>query len=122
MRLPPVVLPPLVIILFFAAVVVGQRWELPTMQHQFSSSSRSEHVTMIVDGLRCRGTSDFFVKRLQPVPGLLSVGTYVQEHRAEITYDPGSISIERIREIIEEPLRLQDGRMVRPFQVQDVRE
>jgi hypothetical protein len=122
MKIKPVLLPPIVVIFFFAAIVAGRSWELPTMQHQFSSSSQSKQVTMIVDGLRCRGTSDFFVKRLQPVPGLLSVGTFVQEHRAEIAYDPGTITVQRIREIIEEPIRLEDGRMVQPFKVQDVRE
>ncbi|MBI4720573.1 MAG: cation transporter [Chitinivibrionia bacterium] len=122
MRIKPALLPPLVVVLFFAAIVAGRGWELPTMQHQFSSSSHSKQVTMIVDGLRCRGTSDFFVKRLETVPGLVSVGTFVQEHRAEIAYDPDAITVQRIREIIEAPLQLEDGRMVQPFKVQDVRE
>ena len=77
---------------------------------------------MIVDGLRCRGTSNFFLGKLSDVDGLISVNTYVQEHRAVIVFDPARISVEEIRGIIEAPVRLRNGRIVQPFTVREVRE
>jgi len=121
MRIHPVLLPPLVALIFLGALVAARSWELPTMQHRFSTgTSERQEVEMLVEGLRCRATSDFFVKRLQDVPGLLAVDTYVQEHRASITYDPTRIAPERIREIIEEPVIIQDGSFVRPFRVTQI--
>jgi hypothetical protein len=123
MKIHPVLLPPLVIAAFFATVLGGQAWELPTMQHEFSTAdAEGQQVEMIVDGLRCRGTSNFFVARLQEIPGLLGVTTYVQEHRAAIQYDPEAITVEGIREAIEEPVFLPDGRMVWPFKVAEILE
>jgi copper chaperone CopZ len=77
---------------------------------------------MIVEGLRCRGTSNFFIKKIEKLPGLLSVSTFVQEHRAEIHYDPSRIDVQKIRGVIEEPVRLQDGRLVKPFKVLEIGE
>ena len=121
MRIRPALLAPMVVAAFFAVVLAGRAWELPTMTHEFSDSGvEGKKVEMIVEGLRCRGTSNFFVQRLQEVPGLLAVGTYVQEHRAEITYDPDSITVEQIREIIEEPIFTRDGNFAFPFSVKEV--
>ena len=123
MKIHSILLPPLVLAAFFATIIIGQTWELPTMQHEFSTTgSDARQVEMIVDGLRCRGTSNFFVARLQDIPGLLGVTTYVQEHRAVIQYDPTVISVEEIREVIEDFVFLPDGRMVRPFAVTETHE
>jgi hypothetical protein len=122
-RVPSTLLPPLVLILFLGLLAAVRGWELPTMQHQFGGNAAdARSAELIVDGLRCRGTSNFFVRRLENAPGLLAVGTYVQEHRAEITFDPAKTSLKRIREIIEEPVILRDGRVVRPFSVREIRE
>lgn len=123
MKVHPVLLPPMVVAAFFATILGGQLWELPTMQHEFSTiQSEGREVAMIVDGLHCRGTSNYFVSRLEDTPGLLGVATYVQEHRAVIQYDPEVISVEEIREIIEDFVFLPDGRMVRPFGVTEILE
>jgi hypothetical protein len=122
MKIKPMLLPPLVVILFFAAIVAGKSWELPTMQFKFAESGESRNVSMIIKGLKCRGTSNYFVKRLKDEPGFLSVSTYVQEHRAVLKYDPSQIDVARIREIIEAPATLKDGRVVQPFTVEEVRE
>jgi len=117
--------PPIVAGLFFAAIFAGQAWELPTMQHTFDqagSASQSERVEMIVEGLRCRGTSAFLVQRLQAVPGVLGVETYVQEHRATISYDPAKLTVEAIRGKIDEPVLLNDGRQVQAFHVTEIKD
>jgi hypothetical protein len=111
----------MVLVAFFATILVGRTWELPTMQHEFAEAKTDgQTVEMLVDGLRCRGTSNFFVARLQDVPGLLGVTTYVQEHRAVIQYDPEVVTVEKIQEVIEDFVHLPDGRMIRPFAVTEI--
>jgi len=102
-------------------ILAANMWELPTQQHQFSkNSSAANQVEMIVDGLRCRGTSTFFVNKLSETDGIVSVDTYVQEHRAVITFNPEQMSVEGIRQTIEAPVRLQNGQVVKPFTVREV--
>jgi hypothetical protein len=121
MKIPLGWLAPLVLVSFIGIVLAANLWELPTQQHQFGeTSAKTQEIRMIVDGLRCRGTSNFFLSKLSDVEGLISVNTYVQEHRAVIVFDPSRISVEEIRGMIEAPVRLRTGRIVRPFTVQEV--
>lgn len=114
-------LAPLVLATFLGVVLAANMWELPTQQHRFNEgSSVTGRVEMIVDGLRCRGTSNFFVNQLSEVPGIVSVDTYVQEHRAVIVFNPENISVDGIRQKIEAPVRLQNGQVVKPFTVLEV--
>jgi len=121
-RIPSVLLAPLVGLTFFGAIVIGQTWELPTMGQEFGASAGGEQsVEMIVQGLRCRGTSNFFMQQMGEVPGIVSISTFVQEHRAEIKYDASQIDVKGIQSAIEAPVLLQDGRFVQPFEVLEVR-
>ena len=123
MRIPPGWLAPFVLISFIGVILAANLWELPTQQHRFGeTSTKTQEIQMIVDGLRCRGTSNFFLSKLSGVDGLISVNTYVQEHRAVIAFDPTQISVEEIRGIIEAPVRLRNGRIVRPFAVREMLE
>jgi hypothetical protein len=123
MRVPSLLLAPLVVLTFSGAILIGQTWELPTMGQEFGAAASEEHrVEMIVQGLRCRGTSNFFMQQLANVPGLLSVSTFVQEHRAEIKFDPSQIDIVGIQRVIEAPVFLADGRIVQPFEVVEIKE
>ena len=123
MKIPAVWLAPMVILSFIGVILAANLWELPTQQHQFGESSGdTRDVEMIVDGLHCRGTSSFFLNTLSGVEGLVSVNTFVQEHRASIVYDPSIISVGEIQKLIEAPVRLKDGRVVKPFTVHEVRE
>ena len=123
MKIPTGWLAPLVLASFFGVILTSTLWELPTQQHQFGdSAANTRNIEMIVNGLRCRGTSNFFSKKLSVVDGLISVNTYVQEHRAVIVFDPSKISTKEIQQTIEAPVRLRDGRIVQPFAVREVRE
>ncbi len=123
MKIHSFLLAPLVGVVFLGVILVGNSWELPSMQKQFGESSGGiESVDIFVDGLRCRGTSNVFMKIVGEVPGVISVSTFVQEHRAAIKYDPSQIDPEGIAEVIEKPIRLRDGRMMRPFQVSEIQE
>ena len=121
MTIRPTWLVPLVICSFLGVILAANAWELPTTQHQFEeTSAETAQVQMMVDGLRCRGTANFFINMLSPVEGLVSVDTYVQEHRAVIVFDPALITTEEIRQVIEAPVTLRDGRVVQPFRVREV--
>lgn len=123
MKIPTGWLTPMVLISFIGVIFAANLWELPTQQHQFGgASTNTRNIEMIVDGLRCRGTSNFFMSKLTGKGGLISVNTYVQEHRAVIVFDPTRISVEEIRQIIEAPVRLRDDRIVKPFTVREMLE
>jgi hypothetical protein len=123
MKIPSLLLAPVVIVSFFGVIVAANLWELPTQQSKFEeASANTGEIEIIVNGLFCRGTSNFFISMLSGAPGLVTVETYVQEHRAVIVFDPTKISVPQIRQIIESPVRLRDGRIVQPFQVREVRQ
>lgn len=121
MKIHSSLIAPVVIVAFLGTILIGNAWELPSMQKQISESSdQVQTVNMIVDGLRCRGTSNFFIKVVGEVPGIVSVTTYVQEHRAAIEYDPSQIDPEGIVRSVEKPIRLSDGSLVAPFKVLEI--
>lgn len=125
MKVPLGFFSPVIGVLFLSTIFISQNWELPTLSHKFSdadSGSESRKVEMVVQGLHCRGTANFFVRKIGETPGLLSLTTFVQKHSAQIEYDPTLIGIEEIRREIEEPVRLRDGRMARPFKVVEIKE
>ncbi len=118
MKIHPFLLAPTVGVVFLGVIFIGSAWELPSMKKDFGLPAQQEKtVEMIVDGLHCRGTSNFFMSVVEKVPGVLSVSTFVQEHRASIAYDPTKIDPEGIAEAVEKPVRLRNGRTAQPFQV-----
>ncbi len=123
MKIPAVLLAPAVLVSFFGVILAADLWELPTQQSRIAeASAKTSEIQVIVDGLVCRGKSNFFLSMLSQAPGLVSVDTYVQEHRAVIVFDPTKTSVTRIQQVIETPVRLSDGRIVQPFSVREVRE
>ncbi len=123
MKIPAFLLAPAVVVSFFGVVFAANLWDLPTQQSKIAeASAKTTEINVIVNGLFCRGKSNFLVNMLSQVPGLVNVDTYVQEQRAVIVFDPTKISQIRIRQIIETRFRLSDGRIVQPFSVREVRE
>ncbi len=121
MRIPIWLLTPLVVAFFLGSIFITKNWELPSVAKEFSTASgKTATAELIIKGLRCRGTANFFMKRLEKVPGIVSVSTYVQEHRAAIEFDPGKIDEEAMIAEIEKPVRARNGRMVKPFTVTEI--
>lgn len=121
MKIPSALPAPVVLVSFLAVILAANTWELPTQKSEFAETSgKTNQVQLIVDGLFCRGKSNFLLNMLSESPGLISVNTYVQEQRAVIVFDPSKISVPRIRQIIETQFRLDDGRIVQPFSVREV--
>lgn len=118
MKIPSGILAPLVVIIFSVVIFSGSSYELPSTQKSFSeATSPTKTVKMDVEGLRCRGTANFFNGKLQGVAGIISVSTFVQDRSAKIEYDPAVTAPEKIKAIIEKPVKLKSGKVVQPFTV-----
>ena len=123
MKIPAALLAPVVLVTFAAVILAANAWELPTQKNEFAvTADGARQVQFLVDGLFCRGKSNFFVNMLAESHGLISVNTYVQEQRAVIVFDPSKISEPEIRQIIETQFQLDDGRIVQPFKVRALNE
>lgn len=105
-------------VLFAAGIWFGNQFELPTIDEQWGIEQTAEDgtVTQLIDpatlktmeiqGLRsvkCYGSSMAFKARLQKIPGIYGVKTYVGHHRAVLTYNPAQITPEQIQEKIYVP-------------------
>ena len=120
MRIPKSLIPLLVV----AALVVGYLlrgpFTLPTTRATFAAMGEGETV-FVVDGLKCKGTANFFTNLYKDVPGIAAIETYATEHRAVFTYDPNVISPDSIRAIMEAPIPLRDGSRRQVFACQSMK-
>ena len=106
----------LTVILLALGIRAGSRFELPTIDMSWGIEQTSEDgtVTQTVDpaslmtmeltglkSVKCYGSSMTFKARLEKIRGVHGVKTFVNNHRAIITYDPARTSPEKIREMIE---------------------
>jgi hypothetical protein len=62
-----------------------------------------------VEGVRCKGTAMFFSSLYEDIPGIIGIETFASERTAVFTYDKKVITPDRIRMIMEAPIRFEDG-------------
>ena len=99
----------LTVILFVIALQVGKDFEIPTIDETWGNAPEKVETTM-VEGLRsvkCYGSSKAFKARLEKIPGIYGVKTYVKHHRALITYDPKLTNPEKIQSAIYVPSKFR---------------
>ena len=70
---------------------------------------RPATLTCIVEGVKCKGTANFFASLYQDTPGIISLETFGTEHKAVFTYYPDIIDPEKIKSLMEQPITLRDG-------------
>ena len=112
----------LAVVLVAFGIWAGGRFELPTIDMKWGIENVAEDgtVTQLVDpstlktftveGLRsvkCYGSSMTFKAKLEKVPGVHGVRTYVNRHSADILYDPAKTSEEKIQEAIYQPTKFR---------------
>ena len=112
----------LAVVLIAFGMWAGGRFELPTIDMKWGIENVAEDgtVTQLVDpstlktftveGLRsvkCYGSSMTFKAKLEKVPGVHGVRTYVNRHSADILYDPAKTSEEKIQEAIYKPTKFR---------------
>lgn len=99
----------LAVVLFFAAVWMGSSFELPTIDEKWGEYERIEHPqTYEMEGLttiKCFGSSKAFSAKMQTVPGVYGVKTFVRRHGIEVLYDPARTDTLKIQEAIFTPTR-----------------
>ena len=96
----------LAVALAVLGAVIGSRFELPTINETFGVEEGMELKTMKVEGLKsvkCYGSSMAFKARMEKVPGVHGVKTYVGTHSVVLSYDPKVTDEERIMEQIYVP-------------------
>lgn len=100
----------------------GGRFELPTIDMKWGIETTAEDGTLTrlvdpealetatIDGLRsvkCYGSSMAFKAKLEKVPGVHGVKTFVKRHSADILYDPDKTNPDKIQEAIYQPSRFR---------------
>jgi len=120
MKLPKSLIPLLVVAALFGGYLLRVPFTLPTTRTTFAPSGNNEAV-FLVDGLKCKGTANFFTSLYKNVPGIAAIETYATEHQAIFTYDPNVISPDSIRAIMEAPIPLRDGSRRQVFACQSIK-
>ena len=116
MNVPKYAIPIIVIVFLFGGYLLRPAFTQPTTEMSLGEASGKQLVCE-VDGLKCKGTANFFTMLFANTPGILSITTYATEHKAVFTYDPSLITPEAIRDIIEQEIPLRDGSSRQVFSV-----
>ena len=124
MRLPNIIVPASVLVAAGTAYPLKEAFNVPSTQvtNAASSSTASKTVEMIVEGVKCRGTANFFSSRIRGLPGILDITTYAADHRVVISFDPAKTDTNAIRAASEAPVRGRDGQMNSFFRVTSLEE
>lgn len=97
----------LAVALFACALAAGSRWELPTIDERWGEYEKAERLeTFAMEGLKsvkCYGSSKALAARLQTVPGVYGVRTFVRRHGVEILYDPAVTDERKLQETLFSP-------------------
>ena len=112
----------LAVVLIAFGMWAGGRFELPTIDMKWGIETVAEDgtvtqlvdpstlKTMSIEGLRsvkCYGSSMTFKAKLEKIPGVHGVKTYVKRHSADILYDPAKTTPEKIQEAIYTPVKFR---------------
>ena len=121
MRLPRIVIPMLVASALLGGYGLRLAFTQPTLAMTFGDGDTPGiKAAFVVDGVRCRGTAQFFASLYENVPGVLALEAYASEHKAVFTFDPAVTSLERIRAIMEAPVPFKDGTSNQVFRCRSV--
>lgn len=97
------ILPIIVVLLVFAGIYIGNKWEVPMVNLKWGNYESAKTESVEIKGLRsvkCYATSMNFAKKVQNIPGVYGVKTYIQHHRVEILYNPHEVSVNDIEKNI----------------------
>ncbi len=114
MKIPKIIIPILVVVSLFGGYALRAAFTQPTTSVMVGDTTGAK-LECIVDGVKCKGTANFFTSLFENVAGIIGIETYASDHRVIFTYDPSIITPESIRKIIDAPVPLQDGRIIQIF-------
>lgn len=126
MKLPAGFIPVAVLVFALLCVPLREVFVYPAASVTLGDSGSVDRasvrtVEMVVQGVKCKGTAEFFVKRYEGQDGILDMQAYAADHEVVVTYDASKIDADRIRAIGEAPVRLQSGEMRTFFVVEEMR-
>ncbi len=114
MKVSKYIVPVLVVAALFGGYGLRAAFTQPTTNVSLGES-QGARLECIVDGVRCKGTANFFTTLYKDVEGINGIETFATERKAIFTYDPAVITPEQIKSIMEEPIPLRDGRIIQVF-------
>ena len=92
--------------LLAAAILIGGKFELPTIDENWGIEEGMKLETVKIENLKsvkCYGSSMAFKARMEGVKGVHGVKTYVTSHSVVIKYDPAKTTAEKIQEEVFVP-------------------
>ena len=114
MRVSKFIIPLLVVAALLGGYFLRTAFTQPTTSVTVGTAGGGT-LACVIDGVKCKGTAQFFTSLYKDVPGITGIETYAADHRAIFSYDPALITPERIRTIMEVPIQLDDGTSVQAF-------
>ncbi len=99
-------LPVPVAAMMFAGIRIADPLTLPTAKASFPGRTMGDPVeaTLIIEGVKCRGTSNLFIGRAGTFPGVSRIEAYAGLHRVVIAFDRQQMSPEALRDSINAPV------------------
>lgn len=108
MAISKYVIPILVIVALLGGFFLRTVFTQPTTDISYGSDE-GVRLECVVEGIRCKGTAEFFSSMYEGIPGINGILTYASEHKAVFTYDPELITPDSIKAVMEVPIMLNDG-------------
>lgn len=100
-------IPPIIAVVAVAlALIFGGKFEIPTISETWGVEEGMNLKTVKVSGLKtvkCYGSSMAFKARMEKVPGVHGVKTYVGSHTVVVSYDPKVTDAEKVESKIFVP-------------------
>jgi len=114
MNISRLLLPVLVIAALFSGYFLRAAFTKPTTTAAFeqslvNSENKTAILTCIVEGVKCKGTANFFTQLFTGASGIMNLETFASEHKVIFEYDPEIITSDDIRNIIEQKITFKDG-------------
>jgi len=106
-RVPLWAVPVPVIAVLLVGFSLNEPLTLPTAAASFypvDSLARPAVATCTVEGVKCRGTAGFFIRRVSAFAGVAQVKTYAGLRKVEITFDQARITPAALRDSIDAPV------------------
>lgn len=100
----------LAVVITAFAIWIGGKWELPTINETWDIQDGMKLETVHMTGLRtvkCYGSSMAFKARMQKVPGVHGVKTYVGSHSVAIKYDPKVTDADKVQNAVFVPSKFR---------------
>lgn len=100
----------LTVVALAIAIVIGGKFEVPTIDEKWGIEPGMKLETVKVEGLKsvkCFGSSMTFKAKMEKVPGVHGVKTFVGSHTVVVTYDANVIDAEKVESLIFVPSKFR---------------